>query len=221
MTSKEKSSAKLPPAQAIRYAVLPDRMPPIPVEKMTGAQKQAVAEISAGPRGEVLGPFWPILRSPGYMTPMQKVGEYCRFHCSLDRRITEMGALIAAKAWTQQFEWDVHLPQAIEAGLKPAIVAAIADGRRPTEMAKDEETLYDFIMELLTNKSVSDPTYARALAEYGELGVIDILGCLGYFTALAMIMNVCRTPLLHGPKFVEGRPLPLVPTPVQLELLGD
>ncbi|MBI3068662.1 MAG: carboxymuconolactone decarboxylase family protein [Betaproteobacteria bacterium] len=197
----------------MRYAVLPDRMPPIPREKMTDAQKKAADEISAGPRGGISGPYWPILRSPGFMNPVQKVGEYFRYHCPLDRRINEMAALMAARSWTQQFEWDVHIPQAVAAGLKAAVIQAIAEGRRPAAMAEDEEILYDFVTELLANKGVSDPTYARTVARFGEPGVIDILGVVGYYTMLAMVMNVSRTPLF------DGKPLPLPPTPLQLRSL--
>ncbi len=213
MTPHEKSPGHSVTAAEMRYAVLPDRMPPIPPEKMTDAQKKAAAEISAGPRGEVKGPYWPILRSPGFMMSVQKVGEYFRFRCPLDKRINEMAALMGARAWTQQFEWNAHFPLAMRAGLKPAIAEAIAEGRRPAGMAEDEEILYDFVTELLANKSVSDPTYARAVAKFGEAGVIDILGILGYYTMLAMIMNVARSAL------ADARPLPLTPTPVQLRSL--
>ena len=48
-----------------RFKILPDRMPPIPTEKMTDAQKKVAADIIAGPRGKVEGPYWPIIRSPG------------------------------------------------------------------------------------------------------------------------------------------------------------
>lgn len=212
MTHKEKPSSASA-AGEMRYAVLPDRMPPIPREKMTDAQKKAADEISAGPRGGISGPYWPILRSPGFMNPVQKVGEYFRYHCPLDRRINEMAALMAARSWTQQFEWDVHIPQAVAAGLKAAVIQAIAEGRRPAAMAEDEEILYDFVTELLANKGVSDPTYARTVARFGEPGVIDILGVVGYYTMLAMVMNVSRTPLF------DGKPLPLPPTPLQLRSL--
>lgn len=213
MTLHEKSPARSTAAREMRYAVLPDRMPPIPPAQMTDAQKAVAAEIAAGPRGKVEGPYWPILRSPGFTRPVQKVGEYFRYHCPLDRRINEMAALVAARSWSQQFEWDVHVLQALGAGLKPAVAEAIAEGRRPDGMAEDEEILYDFLGELLANKGVSDPTYARTVARFGEAGVIDVLGIVGYYTMLAMIMNVSRTPLL------EDRPLPIAPIPLQLRSL--
>ena len=210
MTSDEKSSAAAGAVNEARYAVLPNRMPPIPTDRMTDAQRKVAAEIAAGPRGKVEGPYWPIIRSPGLTESLQKVGEYYSYRCPLDRKINEMAALMAARSWSQQFIWDVHILQALDAGLKNDIALALAEGGRPAGMAEDEEVLYDFVTELLANQGASDATYARTVAKFGESGVIDIVGIVGYYTMLAMIMNVARTPLL------EGRPFPLAPTPIRL-----
>ena len=171
-----------------------DRMPPLSPEKMTEAQRKAAAELAAGPRGGVRGPFIPLLRSPELMDRLQKVGEYLRYHSALDGKLNEFVMLITSRAWTQQFEWAVHAPLAIKAGLKPEIVKALADGRRPSGMAEDEEIVYDFCDELFRTHGVSETTYQRAVTKFGEQGVIDMLGVLGYFTALSMVMNVAHTP---------------------------
>jgi 4-carboxymuconolactone decarboxylase len=204
------STAAPTPARQARYAVAPERMPAIPQEKMSAAQKRAVAEISAGPRGGVRGPYVAILRSPGLMGPAQKLGEYIRFHCVLDARINEMAALMGARHWTQQFEWFAHVPHALKAGLSQAVIDAIAEGRHPGAMAQDEAVAYDFLTELLHNRGVCDATYQRTRDEFGEEGLMDLLGVVGYYSMLAMIMNVARTAI------PEGGPLPLMPFPAQL-----
>ncbi len=214
MAPDHKSSAAAGAAGEARYAILPNRMPPIPTEKMTDAQRKVAAEIIAGPRGKVEGPYWPIIRSPGLTEVLQEVVAYYRYRCPLDRKLNEMAALMAARSWSQQFIWDVHILQALDAGLKNDVALAIAEGRRPSGMAEDEKLLYDFVTELLANQGASDPTYARTVAKFGESGVIDIVGIIGYYTTLAMIMNVARTPLL------EGRPMPLAPTPLRLKPLA-
>ena len=174
------------------------RMSKIAPEKMTDAQKKAAAELASGPRGEVRGPFNVLLRSPELMSPVQKVGEYLRFRCRLDRRIAEMATLIAARHWTQVYEWSAHHPLALKAGLKPEIAEAIAGGRRPTGMAKDEEVVYDVLTEVLQNKSVSDATYARGIEQFGEQNLVDIVAIAGYYALLGMLMNVARTQLPEG-----------------------
>ena len=87
------------------------------------------------------------------------------------------------------------------------MIKALADGRRPVGMNEDEDTLYNFCMELHTNKNISDVTYDRALKRFGEQGVIDRLGINGYYTLIAMVMNGVRTAV------TDNKPVPLKPFP--------
>jgi 4-carboxymuconolactone decarboxylase len=185
-----------------------DRMPPLDPATMTPAQAKAAQALAAGPRGGVKGPFIPLLRSPELMDRLQKVGEYLRFHSALPARISELVILAVARQWTQQFEWMVHVPLARETGLKPETLASLGEGRRPEAMATDEETAYDFCAELVLNKGVAEATYRRAVEHFGEQGVIDMLGLIGYFTTVSMVMNVARTP---PPKEERASMLPLLP----------
>jgi 4-carboxymuconolactone decarboxylase len=187
----------LPPTAAAAEATQ-DRMPPIPADKLTDVQKKAMEEIVAGPRGTFVGPFVPLLRSPDLMSRVQKVGEYLRYNTKLGANISEFVILIAARQWTQQFEWDSHDALALKAGVKPEILAAVAEGRRPVGMTADEEIAYDFCIELHHNRCVSDASYARVANRFGEQGVIDIVALCGYYTLLGMVMNVARTPLPGG-----------------------
>ena len=190
-------------------AAAQDRMPPIPKDKMTEAQKRAFDEVTSGPRGAggAEGPFVPLLRSPEFMSVLQKTGEYVRFHNSIGPKLTEFVILLTARQWTQQYEYDVHQVNGLKAGVKQETISAITEGRRPTGMAADEEIVYDFCAELRQNQSVSDATYARAVSKFGEQGVIDMTGLVGYYTTLAMIMNVARSPL------ADGKKAPLAPFP--------
>jgi 4-carboxymuconolactone decarboxylase len=146
----------------------------------------------------VIGPFVAALRSPELTRRLQKLGEYLRFENALGPRLTELLILLTARAWTQQFEWAIHAAAAAQRGLGAKTIAAIAAGRRPAALRKDEAVVYDFFDELETGKTVSDATYARALAAFGEAAVVDMLAVIGYYTTLAMILNVARTPLPPG-----------------------
>ena len=189
--------------------VFQQRMPPLPAGKMTDAQRKAADEMIAGPRKGVKGPFVPLLRCPELMDRLQKVGEYLRFQSSLDQRISEFVMLVVSRAWTQHFEWFVHVPLGRKAGISEDTIAALADGRRPSGMSEDEELAYDFCDELLRNKGVSETTYRRAVMRFGENGVIDMLGVAGYFTTVTMIMNVA-----HSPPPADESVAPLVPYPL-------
>ncbi|MGY1622301.1 carboxymuconolactone decarboxylase family protein [Geodermatophilus sp. SYSU D00965] len=175
-----------------------DRLPLPPDEQLTDAQRAAVAEISSGPRGAVIGPFAPLLRSPELMTRLQKVGEHLRWSSPLDRRLFEMTILFVSRWWDQDFEWSYHHPLALEAGLDPAVADAIGEGRRPEGMDPAAEAVWDLLDELHRTKRVGDDTWARALEHLGDAGAVEVVGTAGYYTTLAMVMNVARTPVPGG-----------------------
>src|SRR5579864_4190974 len=147
-------------------AMAQDRMPPIPPEQYNQAQKQAADEFFATRKTQVFGPFGPLMRSPEVMTQAQKLGEYLRYRNSVGQKLSEFIILITAREWTQDYEWYVHYPLALKAGLKREIADAVMDGRRPRDMAEDEEALYDFVTELNQTKRVSDKTYQRAVTKF-------------------------------------------------------
>ncbi len=177
------------------YASAQDRMPPIPAAKMTEAQKKAVEEFRTARNAELTGPFHPLLRSPEVMTRARAMGDHLRYKSTLPPRLSEFVILITSRNWSQGYEWAVHYPVAMTAGVSPEVAKAIAEGRRPERMIEDEEILYAFCMELHQHQSVSDATYARVVARFGEQGVVDTVGIVGYYTMLAMTLNVARTPV--------------------------
>ena len=184
-----------------------DRMPPIPAEQLTEAQRKAAEDFRAARGTALSGPFVPLLRSPEVMSRARAMGDYLRFKSVLPPRLSEFVILMTAREWSQQYEWNAHHALALKAGLNREIADAIAAGRRPERMAEDEEILYDFCLELQRNRSVSDATYRRMVAKFGEQGVIDTTGIVGYYTLLAMVMNTARTPLPPG----AAPQLPLFP----------
>jgi 4-carboxymuconolactone decarboxylase len=177
-----------------------DRMPEIPADTMTDAQKEAATAFAAGRGYAVRGPFAVMLRSPEVMLRAKAMGDYVRFKSTIPPRLNELAILITARQWVQNYEWQAHRPLAEKAGLQPAIARAIADGHRPTGMTADEEIVYDFCTELHTNKSVSDATYTRALQRLGEQGVVDLTATNAYYTFNAMMMNMARSALPAGTK---------------------
>ena len=177
-----------------------ERKPYIPKAQWTEAQKKAVEGLMSGKRAatDVTGPFIIELRSPEFMDRAQRLGEFLRYMTSLPPRLSEMVILFTARGWTQQYEYRAHTPLALKAGLKQEIITAITEGRCPTGMAEDEAAAYDLCDELDRNKSVSDATYARAVKEFKEQGVVELIGLKGYYTMLAMLMNTNRTPVPDG-----------------------
>jgi 4-carboxymuconolactone decarboxylase len=168
-------------------------------ETMTAEQKKVADAIQSGPRGAGLrGPFNALLRSPGLCDLVQRVGAYVRYSSSIPARLNEMAIIMAGRKWTAQYEFYAHRRLAIEAGLSTAICDAIAAGTQPQSMKDDEAEVYDFCTELLGTGRVSDATYGRINARFGERGAIDLIGAVGYYSLVSMVLNVARVPLPAG-----------------------
>lgn len=175
-----------------------DRLPPIPADKLTDAQKKAAAEFEANRKQPIFGPFVPLSRSPQLMLHAERLGNFLRYGNSLPRAVSEFAILLQSRRWTQQYEWYVHAPDARTAGLSQAIIQAIADGRRPDDMTEEQEIVYAFCTELNELHSVTDHTYARMVGKFGEQGMMDLIGLNGYYSFIAMVLNVSRVPLPPG-----------------------
>jgi 4-carboxymuconolactone decarboxylase len=179
-----------------------DRMPPIPQAQWTAEQRAAAAELVAGPRGEVRGPFVPLLRSPELLDRSQKLGEYLRYRCQVPQRLRELAILTIGLHWKQGYEWAIHAPLAVQAGVEVALIESLVAGTlgTPAGHAADADSLLivEFCQQLLRTHAVDDGCYARAKALLGEAGVVDLCALCGYYSLLAMVMNVARTPLPAG-----------------------
>ena len=190
-----------------RMTQTPDRFPPLSPEQMTPEQRRAAEAIIAGPRGALAGPFNAWLRSPDLADRFQRVGEYVRFRSSIPNALNELAILVTARAWSAAFEWWAHYRLALKAGLEPAIADAIGAGRRPERLSEDQRIVYQFCTELQHERAVSDATFAAAKARFGEQGVVDLIGVTGYYTAVAMTLNVARVPVPEGTEVPPLAPL--------------
>ena len=190
----------------IGQALAQDRLPTIPPEKYDAAQKTAAEEFLAVRKAPLSGPFQSLMYSPELMTRTRAMGDYLRFKSAIGNTLSELVILVTAREWSQDYEWSVHYPIAIKAGIRPDIAEAIADGRRPGGMNDDEAMVYDFAVEVLRYKRVSDATFERVEKRFGRVGVVDLVGITGYYTLLAMELNVARFPAPNG-----STPLPRFP----------
>ena len=183
-----------------------DRLPTIAPAQYNDEQKQAAAEFLTARKVPVFGPFEPLMHSPQVMSQARSMGDYLRYKSALGNTLSELVILVTAREWTQDYEWYVHHPIALKAGIKPEVADAIAEGRRPAGMSEDEEIVYDYTTELARTKQVSSKTFERAKARFGAKGVVDLTGIAGYYTLLAMQLNAAQYQI---PK--DGKKLPRLP----------
>lgn len=183
-----------------------ERLPMPEAAAMNDAQRAAADALINGPRKGVYGPFLPLLRSPQLLDRVAKMGEYLRFESVLDARVRELAICAVARHVTNQFEWAMHAPLAIKAGVSQETIAALRAGARPKQLPADEEAALDFTRELLATHGVSDAAYAGALAAFGEQGVVELGTLVGYFAMVSWLMNVARTPANAAAESLPGFP---------------
>lgn len=185
-----------------------ERLPMPAAADMNDAQRAAAQALVDGPRKGVYGPFLPLLRSPDLLERVAKLGEFLRFGSAIEARVRELVICATARHEGNQFEWLMHAPLAVQAGVNAAAVESLRLGARPKGLQADEELALDFTHELLHTHGVSDPTYAAALAAFGEQGVVELTTLIGYFTMVNWVMNVARTPAMAS---AQGEPLSAFP----------
>jgi len=202
---------------AATLAAAAERFSILEPEQMNAEQKKLLDALLAGPRGggdtspeaaaKMLrrGPFNAWMRSPDLGHRLQNVGAYVRYKTSLPLKLNEFAILITAREWTSQYEWYAHYPLALKAGLDAKLADELALGQRPSAMTDDEAAVYDFCVQLHRTRNVDDAAFDRALALFGEQGVVDLIGVSGYYTAVSMTLNVAH---VMPP---DGVPLPLKP----------
>ena len=177
---------------------------PTSYDAMTDEQKAYVKGILSGPRGDISGSLGVMVVSPGLGAEAQTAIGYARFagrpgFSSVPTKLNELAILMGARAWTAQYAWHAHARYAVNQGLSRDVVEAVRLGKRPAKMDKDVETVFNFCAELLTKKSVSDANFqaTRALLG-GDRGVVDLVGTLGLYQMVAMMMVTDQMPLPKG-----------------------
>ncbi|WP_068086388.1 carboxymuconolactone decarboxylase family protein [Novosphingobium rosa] len=173
----------------------PDRLPRQDPASYTPQQAAAAAALIASPRGEVRGPFVPLMRSPELMDLTQQLGAFLRYRCSVPERLREWAICLIARLWGQPYEWHAHARLAHQAGVARATLAVLLAGEETPPMTEDEAVIWRFITQLHAERFVSDAIWAETVALLSETGAVELSALCGYYTLLAMVLNVARVPV--------------------------
>jgi len=172
-----------------------ERLSELRLDQLTAEQQKMATILKTPPRNSEIntGPFNAYARSPGLGLLLLQVSDYVRFNSSLPPRLSEFAIMIAARQWSQPYEWRAHYPLAIKGGLDRQILVDLGARTRPQGMKEDETALYDFCTELYRDKDVSDAAFKAALAKFGERGIMDLIGIIGYYDIASMALIVQKT----------------------------
>jgi 4-carboxymuconolactone decarboxylase len=179
------------------------RFPPLAPEELSPAQQRLRAALIAGPRGEVRGPYVPLIRSPELGERMRHLGDFIRFEGELPPRLKEIVIFTVGRHWSVDYMFAVHREMSAELGLDRAIPDAIAAGRTPPGLAPAEQAAHDLALDLLRSGRASDAVFAAARAALGDAGLVELITFVGYYTTLAMLLNTAQIAAPAG-----AQPLP-------------
>jgi 4-carboxymuconolactone decarboxylase len=188
-------------------AKMKPRLPAITDDKLSDRQKELMEAIRSGPRGRVSqgGPFGVYLHAPDFGDLVQRLGAHCRYKTGIAPRLSELAILCTARQWRAHYEWHAHAAIAEKAGVAPDTIRDIKAGRAPKKAKKDERAIYDFVQELYKTRRVSERTYKRVHGFLGDSLMVELVGLLGYYGLVAMMLDVFNVALPEGatPPFAE------------------
>jgi 4-carboxymuconolactone decarboxylase len=169
------------------------------LDTLTQEQQTLVAAIKSGPRGRFSndGPFAVYLQAPGFGhgTAARRASALRHRRAAAARRVA---ILFTAQYWKAQYEWAAHAVFAGRHGVKEATIRDLQAGRAPKSAPRDERAIYAFVKELYATRRVSNATYARVHKLLGDAGTVELVGMLGYYVMVSMILDAFRMPAPEG-----------------------
>ena len=141
------------------------------------------------------GPVGMWMHSPVLAEAVFDLRQRVRYGTPKDQRLTELIILTTAREISNQYEWSAHEPLGQAAGLEQDIIEVIKYRKDldslPSIEGFDEieQTLVQFTRELVSEEKVSTPTFNKAIELFGNEGVVDIVGLVGYYNFVAMTLK--------------------------------
>jgi 4-carboxymuconolactone decarboxylase len=164
------------------------RLPEIDATKLAPEQR-VIYDRMLRERGHMRGPFAVWLRNAELCENTIKLQEMFASRVKLERRLLELMILVAARLATAQYAWFIHEPHALKFGISPEIIQAIRQRRTPDFTREDERLVYDITMELNTTRTLSEASYRRGMATFGEQVMVELISAVGFYSMVAMTLN--------------------------------
>jgi 4-carboxymuconolactone decarboxylase len=179
-------------AMATTLACAQERFEQLKLEDTSGDQRALAERMLKETRVGLGGPWNVMLRSPGMSIGLLDLYNYFRWKSALPHPVMELAILTTAREWSAQFEWFAHYPLALKEGISPAVLADLRVGKRPGGMKPEEALAYDFASELCRKHAVSDATFRKAKALWGEKNVVDLTSLIGAYISIGALLNVAE-----------------------------
>ncbi len=166
----------------------------IPEDQLTEAQKKVFDDLVAG-RGRLLTPYKIWIHSPELAAAMETIGTFLNRKGALTEREVELVIVVIATHWAGDYVQAAHVKRCLELDYPQAAMDAIRAGNAPDLPDAREKAVYDLCRIAMAPGGGSDEVYDRAAEKLGRDGLAEVLGLLGYYSAVAMAMKLHRVPV--------------------------
>ena len=158
----------------------------------------AVHDRIAATRGGLRGPYGVLLHHPALCERVAALGEQLRFHSILSGADRELGILTAGREAESLYEWAAHEPIALREGTRPEAIAVVREKKVTQSLRHREALIVDTVRALSRAHRLTADEFARAEAELGRQGLIELVTLAGYYGMIAGVLNAYEVDLPPG-----------------------
>jgi len=165
------------------------RITTITKKEELGPDGQKVFDAIAQSRGVVGGPWLALLHSPEMAQRTMHLGSYVRFESTLDHKVLEFTALVAARELECKHEWAAHVNHGQKAGIPMETIRAVYQKMGAESFSSEDAQVVSFVREMIHTHRVSELTFQAIYARFGEKGMVELTATVGYYAMLACTLN--------------------------------
>ena len=167
------------------------RLTPIISKDQVAPEAHPVVDGIIKSRGALQGPFSLFLHAPELAGRVAHLGAYVRFEGGLDMRVRVLAAMTVARELDAVYVWGAQTGSARRQDVPESTISAIRE-RHTREVPADDAQIIDFTRRLIQRHRVDDATVLALRQRFGERGLIQLTGTIGYYSILAMTVNACE-----------------------------
>jgi 4-carboxymuconolactone decarboxylase len=165
------------------------RIATIANKEQLDAAGQKVFDAIAQSRGVVGGPWLALLHSPEVAQRTMHLGSYVRFESTLDHKVVEFTALVAARELDCKHEWAAHINHGAKAGIPMETIRSVHAKKGAEDFSSEDAQIVSFVREMIHARRVSEPTFQAIYGRFGEKGMVELTATVGYYAMLACTLN--------------------------------
>ena len=167
------------------------RLTPITNKSQVAAKDQAIVDAIVKSRGAVQGPFTMFLHCPELAERVAHLGAFVRFEGSLDMRVRVLAAMTVAREYEALYVWGAQTGGARRLNVPESTITAIRE-KHTRGIPPEDAQIVEFTQQLLQKHRIDDATIKALQARFGNEGLIELTGVIGYYSMLAMTVNACE-----------------------------